>query len=96
MNMNLMMQQAQKLQKELEQKIKNFEKQTYEYNYKNNSIVLQITGEFKIIKLTINKVLIDPTDPIFLQDMVIEAINMAITDLRQEKAKIEKSVKQGF
>jgi DNA-binding YbaB/EbfC family protein len=85
MNINNLMQQAQKMQKEYSKKINEFNNKEFEYNYQNGCVIIKMTGALKIIKLTINKSLIDPDDVITLEEMVSEAINNAIALITDKK-----------
>ena len=87
MNFNNLMQQAKMMQKKLDE----FNKKEFEYDYSNGSVVVKLTGDLKIIGLTINKTLIDPEDPITLQEMVAEAINSAIALVNEQKEEIAPS-----
>ena len=87
MNFNNLMQQAKIMQKKLDE----FNKREFEYDYSNGSVIVKLTGDLKIISLTINKTLIDPEDPITLQEMVTEAINSAMTLVNEQKEEIAPS-----
>ncbi len=87
MNFNNLVQQAKIMQKKLDE----FNKREFEYDYSNGSVVVKLTGDLKIISLTINKTLIDPEDPITLQEMVTEAINSAMTLVNEQKEEIAPS-----
>ena len=84
MNFNNLMQQAKNMQKKLDE----FNKREFEYNYSNGSVIVKLTGDLRIISLTINKTLIDPEDPITLQEMVAEAINSAMTLVNEQKEEV--------
>ena len=84
MNFNNLMQQAKNMQKKLDE----FNKREFEYNYSNGSVVIKLTGDLRIISLTINKTLIDPEDPITLQEMVAEAINSAMALVNEQKEEV--------
>jgi DNA-binding YbaB/EbfC family protein len=92
MNLNQMMQQAQKAQKELQKKLEDFESKEFEFNYKNGSIIVRINGACKITDLKINKTLIDPEDPVMLQEMICEAANSAIESILDDREEIQSSV----
>ena len=81
MNFNNLMQQAKNMQKKLDE----FNKREFEYDYSNGSVIVKLTGDLRIISLTINKTLIDPEDPITLQEMVTEAINSAMALVNEQK-----------
>ena len=84
MNFNNLMQQAKNMQKKLDE----FNKREFEYDYSNGSVIVKLTGDLRIISLTINKTLIDPEDPITLQEMVAEAINSAIALVNEQKEEV--------
>ena len=45
MNFQNIMQQAQKMQKEMTKKLQEFEAKEFEYDYKNSSVIVKITGK---------------------------------------------------
>lgn len=85
MNINNLMAQAQKMQKEYSKKLEEFNAKEFEYDYQNGAVIVKMSGELKIIKLTINKSLIDPEDAITLEQMVSEAINNTIELINEQK-----------
>lgn len=87
-----MMQQAQRAQKDLEKKINEFEQKEFEFNYKNGSVIVRINGACEVVDLKINKTLIDPEDPVMLQEMLCEAINSAIEAILADREEIQSSV----
>ncbi|MDE5949911.1 MAG: YbaB/EbfC family nucleoid-associated protein [Malacoplasma sp.] len=89
MNMQKMLQQAKAMQNKLEKKIKEFEAEEFEFVYQK-SITIQIKGNLEIIKMDINKELIDPEDKTMLEEMIAEALNEAISAVTEEKEKITK------
>lgn len=89
MNMQKMLQQAKALQSKMEKKIKEFEQEEFQFVYQK-SITIQIKGNFEIIKMDINKELIDPEDKTMLEEMISEAVNEAISAISEEKEKITK------
>ena len=89
MNMQKMLQQAKAMQNKLEKKKKEFEAEEFEFVYQK-SITIQIKGNLEIIKMDINKELIDPDDKTMLEEMIAEALNEAISAVTEEKEKITK------
>jgi DNA-binding YbaB/EbfC family protein len=92
MDMKQMMAQAQKMQRVLEEKLKEFDQKVFEFDYKNGSIVVQMSGDSMIQKVTINKTLIDPEDAITLEEMIAEAINQATLSIKEDREAIQDSV----
>ena len=81
MNMNALMQQAQKMQKEMEKAQKELEAKEFE--------IVSAGGGIKEIKaIDIDKEIIDPEDKEMLQDMIVVAINEAISKVIDEEQKI--------
>lgn len=84
MNLQKMLQEAQKLQK----KLKEFDNQIFDYNYKN-LVNFKMNGLGVISGLTINKDLIDKDDIDTLQDVLVLAINEARKDIETKKEKAQ-------
>jgi len=92
MNIQQMAAQAKKMQKELEQKQQEFYKKEFEVDYKNGSVIVSIMGDCTIKALKINPALIDPEDPITLEEMVAEAVNDAIEQVKEMEQEITNSM----
>ncbi|MCQ3908310.1 MAG: YbaB/EbfC family nucleoid-associated protein [Mycoplasmoidaceae bacterium] len=90
--MNQIMAQAQKMQREMQKKLEELYKQEFTYDYQNGSVMVTITGKGVIKSIEINKTLIDPEDPITLQEMVTEAINSAIEQVTAKADAIQQSL----
>lgn len=89
MNIQKLMQEAKKMQDNIEKKMKEFNESDFEFNYKS-SIITKIKGSFEVISIDINKDLIDPDDKTMLEEMIAEAINIAIIDISKKKNEITK------
>ena len=87
MNIQKMLQEAQKLQK----KIEGFDKQVFDFNYKD-LIIFQMEGSGKLLNLKINNELIDKDDPDTLQDLLITAINDTKESLDKKKNELQNSL----
>ncbi len=88
MNMNALMQQAQKMQREMEKAQKELEAKEFEVVSAGGGIVIKITGAKKITSINIDKDIIDPDDKDMLQDMIVVAVNEAINLVSNEEQKI--------
>ncbi|MDR2636539.1 MAG: YbaB/EbfC family nucleoid-associated protein [Mycoplasmataceae bacterium] len=93
MNMQSMMAEAQRMQKELQRKMDEFKAKAFEYSYKNGAVVVIIGGDFTIQSINIDKVLIDPDDKKTLEEMVSEAVNAAIKGVEEDQKAIQNSIK---
>lgn len=88
MNMNALMQQAQKMQREMEKAQRELEAKEFEVISAGGGIKVIITGAKEIKSIDIDKEIIDPEDKDMLQDMIVVAINDAISLVIEEEQKI--------
>lgn len=78
MNMQALMQQAQKMKREMEKKQAELEASTFETQSAGGAIKIVIKGDRQIQSITIDKDAIDPEDKEMLEDMIKIAVNEAI------------------
>ena len=88
MNMNALMQQAQKMQREMEKAQKDLEAKEFEIISAGGGIKVIITGKKLIKNIEIDEDIIDPEEKEMLQDMIVVAINDAIALVMEEEQKI--------
>ena len=88
MNMNALMQQAQKMQREMEKAQKDLEAKEFEIVSAGGGIKVIITGAKEIKSIELDKDIVDPEDKEMLQDMIVVAINDAIALVMEEAQKI--------
>ncbi len=84
MNINALMQQAQKMQKQMEKKQKELESKEFEVSTNGGAIKIKMLGSKKLVSLEIEEDLIDPSDKEMLQDMLVVAINEAVSKIDEE------------
>ncbi len=90
-----MLAQARKMQQELEKKLHEFYQKEFEIDYKNKAIVVHIYGSGQIKDIQIDSTLIDPKDPITLQEMIVEAVNEATKAMKDKVDQIQSSMAPG-
>jgi len=83
MNMQSMMKQAQKLQKQMQASQEEIANTTFVGKSAQDLVTAEFTGERKLTSLTINSDIIDPEDPDTLQDLVADAVNDALTQIEK-------------
>lgn len=81
MNMNMIMQQAQKMQRDIKKTQEEVEKQTF--TSKQPLVEVEVTGKKEIKRITINKD-ISVDDIEMLEDMILLATNDAINQATNE------------
>ena len=88
MNMQQLMQQAQKMQREMEKAQKDLEAKEFEIISAGGGIKVIITGKKLIKNIEIDEDIIDPEEKEMLQDMIVVAVNEAIAYVINEEQKI--------
>lgn len=83
-NMQGMMKQVQKMQKEMEAAQANLNAKEFTGEASNGLVSATFTGDKKMTDLVIKPELIDPEDPDMLQDLVIVAVNDALAKISKE------------
>lgn len=92
MNMNMLMQQAQKMQKEMAKKQQELEEKLFEISSSGGAIKVYIYGNRRIDRIEIDEDAIDKDEKEMLEDMIKIAINDAMNTIDIENEKITKSM----
>ena len=91
-NMNNLMKQAQKMQKQMEETQAELEAKEYEASSGGGVVKVKINGHKEITEITIAEEVVDPDDIEMLQDLIMAAVNEAIRtqddDEREQLGKI--------
>jgi hypothetical protein len=80
MNRSDLMKQAQKMQEEMLKTQEELENRTYKAAAGGGAVTAEVSGKRLITALTIDPEAIDPDDVEMLQDMIIAAVNAALTE----------------
>ena len=88
MNMQQLMQQAQRMQREMEKAQKDLEAKEFEIISAGGGIKVTITGAKVVKNIEIDEDIIEPEEKEMLQDMIVVAINEAISLVIKEEQKI--------
>lgn len=96
MNINALMQQAQKMQQQMAKKQKELESKEFEFSSNGGAIKIKMLGNKQMTALEIDKDLIDPSDKEMLEDMLMVAFNEAISKIEEEAEAIVGSVSGGL
>lgn len=99
-NMNNLMKQAQKMQKQMEDTTKALEEKEYEATAGGGVVKVKINGKKEITELHLDEEVVDKDDIEMLEDLVIAAVNEAIRmqddDQREQMGKITGGMGGGF
>lgn len=88
MNMQNMMRQAQKLQKQMEQKQADLAASQFTGKSAQELVTVTFTGDKKLISIDYKEAVVDPEDIETLQDMTTQAINDALSQVDDATKKI--------
>lgn len=88
MNMQNMMRQAQKLQKQMEQKQADLAASQFTGKSAQELVTVTFTGDKKLISIDYKEAVVDPEDIETLQDMTTQAINDALSQVEDATKKI--------
>ncbi|MFC3931303.1 YbaB/EbfC family nucleoid-associated protein [Streptococcus dentapri] len=88
MNMQNMMKQAQKLQKQMEKKQAELADTTFVGKSAQDLVVATFTGDKKLVSIDFKEAVVDPEDIETLQDMTAQAVNDALSQIEDATQKI--------
>lgn len=83
MNMKMLMQQAQQMQKKMKKQEEEFD--TQEFEFTEQGIEIKIKGDLSITSVKIDKDLCDEDSKEMLEDMLMIAINNSMAKVREAK-----------
>lgn len=77
-NMNNLMKQAQRMQRQMEEGQKELEVKEFFAKSGGGAVEAVVNGKKELVKLTISEEAVDPEDVEMLQDMIVAAVNEAM------------------
>ena len=96
MNINALMQQAQKMQQQMTKKQKELENKEYEFSSNGGAIKIKMLGSKQLISLDIDEDLLDKDEKEMLQDMLVVAFNEAVNAIDEDVSKEMESLSGGM
>ena len=85
-NMNNLMKQAQRMQRQMEEGQKELEVKEFSAKSGGGAVEAVVNGKKELVKLTISEEAVDPEDVEMLQDMVVAAVNEAMRKAEADSA----------
>ena len=77
-NMNNLMKQAQRMQRQMEEGQKELETKEFSAKAGGGAVEVVVTGKKEVVKVTLSEEAVDPEDIETLQDMIMAAANEAL------------------
>ena len=82
-NMNNLMKQAQKLQRQMEEQAKEFESMEFEASAGGGAVTVAVSGKKEITRVSLDKAVVDPDDVEMLEDLIMAACNEALRKMEE-------------
>lgn len=86
-NMGNMMKQMKKMEKQMAEEQKEMEAKTFDGASPDEMVKVTFSGKRRMMDMTIDPQAIDPDDPDMLSDLVLAAVNDALTKIDDEGQK---------
>lgn len=83
-NMNNLMKQAQKMQKQMQEAQEGLDTQMFEATVGGGVVKATVSGKKELAKITIQKDAVDPDDVEMLEDLIVAAVNEAMRKADEE------------
>ena len=83
-NMNNMLKQAQKMQADMAKAQSDLEEKVIETSAGGGMVTVKVSGKKEILDISIKPEVVDPDDIEMLQDLIIAAVNDALTTVDKE------------
>ena len=86
-NMNNLMKQAQRMQRQMEEKTKEMEDKEFEATAGGGAVTVKVSGKREILSVKLTEEVVDPDDIEMLEDLIMAATNEALRKVEDEAAK---------
>lgn len=83
-NMNNLMKQAQKMQRQMEETTKELEVKEYTASAGGGAVTVTVSGKKEVVSVKLAEEVVDPEDIEMLQDLIIAATNEAFRQMEEE------------
>ena len=88
-NMNNLMKQAQKMQRQMEEK-------EYEATAGGGAVTVKVSGKKEVLSVKLSEEVVDPDDIEMLEDLIVAATNEALRQLEEDSAKSMEALTGGL
>jgi len=85
MDINKLMQQAQAMQKKLEETNEKINAMEFEGEASNGLVKVVVSGEYKVLSLNVDPSILNPDDKEMIEDLIVIALNNAIEKVEGAK-----------
>ena len=85
-NMNNLMKQAQKMQRQMEESKKELEEKEYTAAAGGGAVEVTVSGKQEVVKVKLAEEVVDPDDIEMLEDLITAAVNQAFRQMEEDSA----------
>ena len=95
-NMNNLMKQAQKMQRQMEEQAKEMETKEFSATAGGGAVEVTVSGSKKILKVKLDEEVVDPDDVEMLEDLIMAATNEALRQIEEISAQSMSKITGGL
>ena len=95
-NMNNLMKQAQRMQRQMEEKTKEMETKEWEATAGGGAVKVRVSGKKEILSVKLAEEVVDPDDIEMLEDLIVAATNEALRKMEDENATLMNDLTGGL
>ena len=95
-NMNNLMKQAQRMQRQMEEKSKEFEEKEWEATAGGGAVTVRVSGKKEVVSVKIKEEVVDPEDIEMLEDLIVAAVNEALRKMEEENSAMMQQLTGGL
>lgn len=85
-NMNNIMKQAQRMQRQMEETSKELEEKQYSASAGGGAVTVTVSGKKEVVAVKLSEEVVDPDDIEMLQDLIMAATNEAFRQMEEESS----------
>ena len=95
-NMNNLMKQAQKMQRQMEETTKELEEKEYSASAGGGAVTVTVSGKKEVLSVKLAEEVVDPDDIEMLEDLIVAATNEALRKVEQENQAVMSKLTGGL
>lgn len=95
-NMNNLMKQAQRMQRQMEESKKELEEKEYTAAAGGGAVEITVSGKKEIVKVKLAEEVVDPDDIEMLEDLIMAAANQAFRQMEEDSAAVMSKLTGGL
>ena len=95
-NMAILMKQAQKMQRQMEEQAKEMETKEFTATAGGGAVEVTVSGKREVVKVKLDQEVVDPDDVEMLEDLIVAATNEALRKVEEASTSAMSKLTGGF